>query len=67
MKVLDPVFLTLNTGARSVDQNSVLVNDINNSGDLSGLGAIVENGNASNLDEALERLETIKQENKSVP
>ena len=56
MKVLDSVFLPANTGTGSVEEHSVLVDDVDNSGDLTGLGSILEDDDSANFYESLERL-----------
>ena len=41
-----------NSGGGSVNQSPVVVNDVDNDGGLAGIGTVVDEGHAANLDEA---------------
>jgi hypothetical protein len=53
VKVSDATLLTVHAG--SIDQNSVLVDDINASRDLAREGTLLDDGNPTDLDKLLER------------
>jgi len=56
VQVPDSVSLTSHSRAGTIDEHSVLVNDIDNGGDFTGLGGILKDGDATNFNESLERL-----------
>ncbi len=57
MKVSDATLLTVHAG--SIDQNSVLVDDIDASRDLAREGTLLDDGNPTDLDKLLERLKSL--------
>ncbi len=57
VEVLDPVLLPGDAGAGAVDQDAVLVDHVHDGRDLAGVGAVLENGHATDLNELVERLQ----------
>ncbi len=62
VEVLDPVLLPGDARARPVDQHPVLVDHVHDGGDLAGVGPVLEDGHATDLNKFLERLKRKKRE-----